>query len=144
MGFSTTAAFTIIFITSLVVVGMVYSTFYEQLRDYVYQLKLEKEEINEKANTKLEILSLTAVGTNTTHDLTITVKNAGTVTLKVSKFDLLIDGVLVNFTYDRDYLYPETNVTIQANNLDGGTGTTHRLKLVANNGYAIYYTYVVS
>ena len=144
MGFSTTAAFVIIFVASLAVVGLAYSTFYGQLKDYVYKLKAEREEAIEKANTKLEITYLNATGGLTTHNLTMIVKNSGTTTLNVSKFDLLVDGVLVSFDYNRSTLYPETSVQINSTDLAGGVNTTHRLKLVADNGYAIYSTYTVS
>ena len=144
MGFSTTAAFVIIFVASLAVVGLAYSTFYLQLKDYVYKLKAEREDAVNKVNTKLDIVSISTVGTNTTHNLSVVVKNTGTTTLNVSKFDLLVDGVLVDFSYNRTVLYPETYVEIASDNLSGGIGTTHRLKIVAENGYAIYATYTVS
>ncbi|ADC65610.1 flagellin [Ferroglobus placidus DSM 10642] len=144
MGFSTTAAFVILFILSLAIVGVAYSTFYSQIKDYVYQLKEEREKAVEKANTKLSIVSISAVGSATTHNLTMVVENTGTTTLNVSKFDLLVDGSLVDFAYNRTVLYPETTVEITSSNLAGGTNTTHRLKLVADNGYAIYATYTVS
>jgi len=145
MGFSTTAAFTIIFVFSLAVFGLVYSVTTDTAKMYVSELREKKESIESASNTRLELISLNATATSSgTHNVTVVLKNTGTTTLDVQNFDILIDGVKYGFDYNRTKLYPETSVEIKAYQIPGGNGKSHRLKIVADNGYAIYTTYVVS
>ena len=145
MGFSTTAAFTILFVFSLAVFGIIYGVVSDTAKTYVSELREKKERIEEVSNTRLEYVTVTATSAAaSSHNLTVVVKNTGTTTLNIENFDLLVDGVRYSFDYNRSRLYPETAVEIDAYFLPGGNGTSHRLKVVADNGYAIYTTYVVS
>lgn len=144
MGFSTTAAFTIIFVFSLVVFGIIYEVVSDTAKMYVSELREKKERIEEVSNTRLEYVSVNAItATASSHNLTVVVKNTGTTTLDLGNFDLLVDGVRYGFDFNRSRLYPETAVELNAYYLPGGNGTSHRLKIVADNGYALYTTYVV-
>lgn len=143
MGFSTTAAFMILFIFSIAVFGMVYNVVSSTAKLYVEELREKKEKIEESSNTRLEIVSLSTNKNGNGYSLDIVLKNSGTVTLKTEKFDVLVDGIKMSFTADRQILYPETQVTIHIDNLPGGENTNHRLKIVAENGYSIYTTYTV-
>ncbi|NOY11550.1 MAG: hypothetical protein GXO67_05635 [Archaeoglobi archaeon] len=145
MGFSTTAAFTIIFVFSLAVFGLVYSIASDTAKTYVSELREKKDRIEASSNTRMEFLSVTATNaTATSHNLTVVLKNTGTTTLNLENFDLIVDGIKYGFDYNRSKLYPETAVEINAYFLPGGNGTSHRLKVVADNGYALYTTYVVT
>ena len=145
MGFSTTAAFTILFVFGLAVFGIIYGVVSDTAKTYVSELREKKERIEEVSNTRIEYVVVTATSaTASSHNLTVVVKNTGTTTLDIENFDLLVDGVRYSFDYNRSRLYPETAVEIDAYFLPGGNGTSHRLKVVADNGYAIYTTYVVS
>lgn len=145
MGFSTTAAFTILFVFGLAVFGIIYGVVSDTAKTYVSELREKKERIEEVSNTRIEYVVVTATSaTASSHNLTVVVKNTGTTTLNIENFDLLVDGVRYSFDYNRSRLYPETAVEIDAYFLPGGNGTSHRLKVVADNGYAIYTTYVVS
>ncbi len=145
MGFSTTAAFTIIFVFSLAVFGIIYSIVSDTAKTYVGELREKKERIEAVSNTRLEFASVTAVqATASSHNLTVVLRNTGTTTLSLDRFDLLVDGAMYRFDYNRTKLYPETAVEIRAYYLPGGNATLHRLKVVADNGYALYTTYVVT
>ncbi len=143
MGFSTIAAFVVLLMFTFAALAEIYSGSYEQIKMYLSGIREKKDIIEEISNTNLEITQITTIPLGTTHDLIFIVKNSGSVTLNVSKFDVLIDGVLYSFDYNVTILYPENSVEISVNNIPGGNTTIHRLKLVAENGYSLITTYEV-
>ena len=143
MGFSTTAAFSILFVFSLIAFGLSYSVVANMAKTYALELREKKERIGSTANTKLEIVNLTTTLSGSQHDLTVVVKNTGTSTLHPEYFDVIIDGLRRNFSYSSSPLYPNTQIAFNVTGISGGVNTTHRLKIVAENGYSIYVEYQV-
>ena len=144
MGFSTVAAFSIIFVFSLVAFGLMYSVVSDIAKSYVMELGEKKERIEISSNTRIEITNLTTTPLAGNHNLNVTVKNTGTPTLHPESFDILIDGLRYSFVYSTTPLYPSTEVEFGVSDIPGGINTTHRLKIVTENGYAIYVEYRVS
>lgn len=144
MGFSTTAAFSILFVFSLIAFGMIYSTVSGIAKTYAVELREKKERMERSVNTKLEIISFNTTSSTAQHDLSVVLKNTGTSTLHPEYFDIIIDGLKYDFTYSSTPLYPSTSVQIDVSGVTGGINTTHRLKVVAENGYAIYAEYRVT
>ncbi len=144
MGFSTIAAFLILFMITMASLGMIYLESYDQTKVYLNELREKRELIKSMSNTKLEIISVnTTLSSSSTHNLSLIIKNSGSVTLNITKFNVIIDGILYNFEYNTTTLYPETYAEIYVYNIPGGNETTHRLKLVSENGYSLMTTYEV-
>ncbi len=144
MGFSTTAAFSILFVFSLITFGMIYSVVSNTAKTYAVELRDKKERIESSTNTRLEILNLTTTASGAQHNLSVIVRNTGTSTLHPEYFDVLVDGLKYSFTYSSSPLYPSTETQIDVYGIPGGINTTHRLKIVTENGYAIYVEYTVT
>jgi|Deesub1362A_J573_1020465.scaffolds.fasta_scaffold00392_6 flagellar protein FlaF len=144
MGFSVAASFTILLITTLIVSGMILSESIHKLKEARQVYIQEKKKAIEILTTEFQITSIAAYNTSpTTHTLTVTIENTGSTTLETSYFNVLVDGVLVDASYNVSYLYPGEYLRIDASGLSGGAGTTHRLKIVAENGVAEYGSYQV-
>ena len=144
MGFSTVAAFSIIFVFSLIAFGLMYSTVADIAKTYSAELGEKKERIEDTSNTNLEITGITTTPLTGTHNLSFTLKNTGTPTLHPEKFDIIIDGLRYDFAYSTTPLYPGTEVNFSVSDVPGGINTTHRLKVVAENGYSLYLEYQVT
>ncbi len=144
MGFSTVAAFSIIFVFSLIAFGLMYSTVADIAKTYSFELGEKKVRMEETSNTKLEITGITTTPLAGSHNLTVAVKNTGTPTLHPEKFDIIIDGLKYDFAYSRTPLYPSTEVNLSVSDIPGGINSTHRLKIVAENGYSLYLEYRVT
>jgi flagellar protein FlaF len=144
MGFSVAASFTILLITTLIVSGMILSESIHKLKEARLVYIQEKKKAIEVLTTEFQITSIEAYNTSpTTHTLTVTIENTGSTTLETSYFSVLVDGVLVDASYNVSYLYPGEYLRIDSSGLSGGAGTTHRLKIVAENGIAKYGSYQV-
>ncbi len=143
MGFSTTAAFSILFVFSLIAFGLIYSVVADIAKTYAVELKEKKERIELTTNTRLEISMLNTTPYGSQHNLTVLVKNTGTSTLHPEYFDMLVDGIKYSFDYSTTPFYPSTEVWFNITGVQGGINTTHRLKMVAENGYAVYVEYQV-
>jgi len=75
------------------------------------------------------------------YDINITVENTGSVTLKTTYFNILINGIDKPFSCSKKYLYPENEVYFNVSNLQA-TGDT-RLKIITNNGISNYYDFTL-
>jgi len=144
MGFSITAAFSILFVFSLIAFGLIYSTVSDIAKTYAVKLREKKERMERSVNTKLEISGIITIPSATQHDLSVVLKNTGTSTLHPEYFDIIIDGLRYEFSYSSTPLYPSTSVQINVSGVSGGINSTHRLKVVAENGYAVYVEYRVT
>ena len=145
MGFSVAASFTILLITTLIVSGIILSESIQKFKEARQVYLQEKKKAIEVLTTDFNITSITAYNTSpTTHNLIVILKNTGSTTLETSYFSILVDGVLINASYNVSYFYPGEYLRIQATDLSGGAGSTHRLKIVAENGVAKYGSYQVT
>ena len=144
MGFSTDVAFSIVVISFVMVAGVVVSVAVEKIKEINDAYRLEKRNLLKEMKTEYEIVNVSAVSSGSgNHTLEVVVENTGSETLEVSGFTLLVDGKIYEFVANRTTLYPVTTVLIEVDNVPGGTGTQHRLKIVAENGISKYATYTV-
>ncbi len=142
MGFSTTAAFAILFIAGLVALGILSATVITEVRDLNDLIKARSN--TELSVAKFEIVNVTALNTTaTTYNLTVIVENTGSTTFNCTKFTLLVDGKPIDFTVNRTILYPLQYAKFYNSSLSGGVNSTHRLEVVSDNGLIEYATFVV-
>ncbi len=145
MGFSVAASFTILLITTLIVSGIILSESIHKFKEARQVYLEEKEKAIEVLTTSFDIISIAAYNTSSTaHNLVVVLKNTGSTTLETSYFSVLVDGVLVDASYNASYFYPGEYLRIEVLGLGGGAGSAHRLKIVAENGVAVYGSYQVT
>ena len=145
MGFSVAASFTILLVATLIVSGMILSESIHKLKEARQVYVQEKKKAVEVLNTDFSIVSISAYNTSpTTHSLTVILKNTGSTTLETAYFSVLVDGALITPNYNVSHFYPGEYLRLDASGLSGGAGTTHRLKIVAENGVAAYGEYQVT
>ncbi len=144
MGFSTTAGFALLFIAGLIAFGVVTTVVTSEIKEINKIIKLKNKEEVELRSSDFKIVNVTAINvTATTYNLTVIINNTGSTTFDCTKFTLLVDGVIVNATCNVSKLYPLEYAKFTAGNLDGNVGSSHRLKVVSDNGIERYTTFVV-
>ena len=145
MGFSTIAAFAIIMISLFISMSFIAGELVKSFNDIDLAVKKQEHRKYELENTDFEITSVNAWNTTaTTYNMTVDLTNTGAVTLDSSKFTVIVDGISYDFTYNQSNFYPLEGVRLELNNLPGGEGSSHRLKIVAENGVERYATFSVS
>ena len=143
MGFEVSVVVTIFFI-SAVIVGTLSYTILTTSSDIAADASAEQHQMQSKRlNTDLEIDNSAAGVFNGTYDLTVTMTNTGSETLRFDDLNVLIDGSLKEYSFSDTAVtwVPEETRNLTVSNLTG-TGT-HRVKVVTENGIADYGTYVV-
>ena len=138
MGFSASAAFAIIGVCMVICMDIFFGSVLPSLEDLERSYRELEERAVERANTEIEILSITKSSGNP-YNLSIEVKNTGSINLDVKEFSVLINGSLQNFTYSSRYLYPERTILINVTDLSY-TGS-NRVKIITGNGVSDYDTY---
>ncbi len=142
MGFSTTAAFAVLFIAGLIALSILSSVVVTEVRQLNDLIKLKNRQEIDRSD--FEIVNITALNTtNTTYNLTVIIKNTGSTTFNCTKFTLLVDGNITRFVPNVTLLYPLQYAQFYNSSLPGGVGTTHRLKLVSGDGVERYASFVV-
>ena len=94
-----------------------------------------------QVQTDINITTVETTVNGSNYDHNITVENIGSVTLKISDFNVLINGTITAFSCSDTYLYPEDNTTLNIFNLPGAGD--HKAKVVTENGIADYYSYTI-
>lgn len=144
MGFSTIAAFTLLFIASLIVFGSIIIVTTSELKELNKIIKIKNKDYIELRNSDFNIVKVLAINTSeTTYRLEIVINNTGSTTFTCSKFTILVDGIITNFTCNVSKLYPLQNATFYIDNLNGTVGSVHRLKIVSENGIQRFTTFTV-
>ncbi len=144
MGFSTTAGFALLFIAGLIAFGVVATVTINEVKELNKIVKLRNKEEIELKTSDFKIVNVTAVNvTLTEYNLTVIIENTGSTTFDCTKFTLLVDGKLINATCNVSKLYPLEYAEFKAGNLPGTVGSSHRLKVVSDNGIERYATFVV-
>ncbi len=143
MGFSISAAFSIITVASLLSLGYISDS-----ADFAISLVEEGfntnfEEKYDAYNAEIKIVGISVTSNASSYDLEVKIENKGSVTLETAAFNVLIDGSLQSVDYyDRTYLTPDQNLTLRIYNLPGNG--TKRLKAVTEYGNSDYATYEVT
>ncbi len=134
MGFSTLAGVLIVLMVAVTLAGFVVHGVVENVKELSKVSKLERYREIALKNTDFEIVNVSASNASSnTYILKVIVKNAGATTLNCTKFSLIVDGVLINYSVNTTLLYP-LHYAEFTSELDGGVGTVHRLLVVSNNG----------
>jgi len=144
MGFSTTAAFVLLFITGLIAFGVLATVTIGELKEINKIMKIKNKKTIELQTTNFEIINVTAINVTTTeYNLTVVIKNTGSTTLDCVKFTLLVDGKVINATSNVSVLYPLECAEFNASYLSGTVGSVHRLKVVSDDGIGKYANFIV-
>ncbi|MDK2825342.1 flagellar protein FlaF [Methanolobus vulcani] len=143
MGFELSVVAVLFFISALVVGSYSYSmlnTSNEIVSDASgdqYQMQ------NSKLKTNLEVESAVAGNYSDTYNLTVTLSNTGSETIRFDELNVLVDGNLESYVYNdvaATWTPAETrNMTVP---YLSGTGV-HRVKVVTRNGVSAYSSYIV-
>ena len=141
MGFSVSATFSIVAVASLVSLINIYTVSDNTMSEVIDSYYTNFDDLNKKKNDDINITNTSVVGNATSYNLTLTVKNEGTTTLKVSTWNLLIDGELKNFNTSDTYILPLDEITMTVYDLTGGGD--HRTKLVTERGHSRFVSYMV-
>ncbi len=144
MGFSTTAAFAILFIAGLIALGILSATVVTEVREINNLIKLNSRNQIYIKTSDFKIVNVTALNTSsTTYNLTVVIENVGATTFNCTKFTLLVDGRPVEFTVNVTTLYPLKYAEFYNSSLSGAPGSTHRLTVVSDNGLIRYESFIV-
>lgn len=141
MGFETSVVVAIFFVSVLIVGTLSYTTIssshdlLSSSADEHYSL------INQKLQTDIQIVDSSAIIYNSTYQLSLSVLNTGSETLRSDKVNVLIDGVYKPYSNVNNTATwtPETSAVLTVYNLSGFGD--HRVKVVAENGICDYYSY---
>ncbi len=141
MGYSVSAAFSILFIATLLSLEYLYNS-----ADFAIDSAEDgfTSNVNDRFktyNADIDILNVT-VTSGSDYDLYINIKNAGSVTFSSDKSSFLVEGETVSPDYYSDaYHLPDKNLTVRIPNLPNNG--TKRLKVVTEYGNSAYITYEV-
>lgn len=150
MGFSVSAAFSILLVSSILSFGYVYGSFDNAVDRMTKGYDEYIKQSSRASEAKIEIVNIsvncqnpacTPPG-NPPYDLGIIIYNAGTETFNSSRYSFLVDGTLLTADSLSDaYHLPANNLTVTINDLSGPN--THTFKAVSEYGTTVYGTYEV-
>lgn len=142
MGFSLVASVAIIGVSILISIEIIIGATIPTITDMHESFDDMKNRAIDQVQTDINITTVTTSPNGSNYDINITVENSGSVTLKTSYFNILINGTEEQFTCTKSYLHPENEVYFNKYNF---TGTGDRiLKVVTNNGISDYYKFTLS
>ena len=140
MGFSTSAAFAIVGVCIFVCMDILSGSVLPSLSELNESYRAMERRAVERVNTGISITNITKTP-GIPYSIRIEVKNTGSTNLDVSRFTVMINGTIVEYSYDKNYLYPCDTVNISVTNLT--YGGVIRVKIVTGNGVGGYGVYVV-
>lgn len=139
MGFSLVAAAAIIGFSVVMAIEIVVSTTVPTILDVHNAFDEMKDRAIDQIQTGVNITDVTSEVNGSNYDINITVKNIGSVTLKTSYFNILVNGTDKSFTCSKIYIYPENEVYFNVSSIEE-TGNL-RMKVITNNGISDYYDF---
>jgi flagellar protein FlaF len=140
MGFSYVVAVAVLLSSSLIFFGIVYSDFVHtetQINDAQHNSNSQNYDY---MNSKVIVDNYSYAASGSNFTVTMNVTNTGSVTLNLNHTNLLVNGTMVNFTYENQYLFPLGNDTIQ---FTTGAGS-HNVEMVFSTGYEKFEKVVIS
>ncbi|RLF45629.1 MAG: hypothetical protein DRN09_01500 [Thermoplasmata archaeon] len=140
MGFSTIATAAILGVAILVATNTFVGSVIPALTDLNDAYKELEDRMIERAHTDVEITGVSTT-TGNPFNLSISVENNGSETLKTEKFTVLINGTIYDFTCSTSYLYPEKTAVFTIHGLT--ERGLKRIKVVCENGISDYAEYSV-
>lgn len=143
MGFEVTVVIAIFFISALVV-GTFSYTALSASSDIVADASAEQQQMqSQRLHTSINIDYSVPAGSGSTYDLTVTLTNTGSETLRFDELNVLIDGYLEPYTFNETAAIwvPAETRSLTVPDLAGAG--THRIKVVTGSGVSAYGTYQV-
>jgi len=141
VGFSLVAAFSIIGVSMFIALQIFTGSLLPSMTESGESYDTMVERNINRIQTDINISSVTTRANKSNYDHNFTVKNSGSVTLNISKFTVLINGVYQSYNYTEKYLYPEKKTNVTVDNLPGNG--EKRLKIITENGISDYYNYTI-
>jgi flagellar protein FlaF len=142
MGFSLVAAAAIIGLSIVMTIEIIVGTTVPTVVDVQDSLEEMKNRAIDQVQTDINISDVTTIVNGSDFDINITVENTGSVTLKTSNFNILVNGTIKQFSASQSYLHPEKEIYFNVSSLTG-TGE-RRLKIITNNGISDFYNFNLS
>ena len=139
MGFSLVGAAAIIGVSILMIIEIIVSTGVPTITKVDDAFDEMRNRAIDQVQTDINITGVTSIVNGTGYDINISIGNTGSVTLKTSYFDILINGIKNDFSCSKSYIYPENTVYFNVTSLTG-VGA-RKLKVVTNNGISDYYEF---
>ena len=143
MGFEVTVVIAIFFVSALVV-GTFSYTALSASSDIVTDASVDQYQLqNKRLHTSITIDHSVPGASGGTYDLTVTLTNTGSETLRFDELNVLIDGHIESYTFNESAAFwvPAETRSLTVPDLTGAG--THRLKVVTENGISAYDTYMV-
>lgn len=144
MGFETTVVVAIFFLSAMIL-GTTSYVVISASEDIVDDASYEKNEMQiKRLQTDILISDSTPVGSAASYNLTVSISNTGSETLRSDELDILIDGTIQSYTFLPTTITwtPDEIKTLIVTGLSGAD--PHRVKVVTENGVSDYDTYNVS
>ncbi|HJH29560.1 MAG TPA: hypothetical protein C5S51_07700 [Methanosarcinaceae archaeon] len=144
MGFETTVVVAIFFLSAMIL-GTTSYVVISASEDIVDDASYEKNEMQiKRLQTDILIDYSNPTGSSTSYDLTVSISNTGSETLRSDELDILIDGTIQSCTFLPTTITwtPDEIKTLSVTGLSGAG--SHRVKVVTENGVSDYDTYTVS
>lgn len=143
MGLSISIAAAIIGVSIVAIVGIMAEDLLPTITGVSESYNEMKDRSIEQVQTDINITAVSTSANGSNHDANITLKNTGSICLKTSYFDILVNGTSQDFVCNYKYHYPESTIYFDLQNIQGNEGI-RKLKVVTNNGISDYYTYTIS
>ena len=143
MGFETSVVIAIFFLSAMVLGTTAYVVI-SSSQDMVDDASYEQNEMQiKRLQTDIVIDSSTPAGSAASYNLTLTVSNTGSETLKSDELNVLVDGIMQTYTFapTTTTWTPDGAIALTLEGLSGGG--SHRVKVVTENGISDYDTYSV-
>ena len=140
MGLSLVAAAAIIGVSVLICLELIVGTTIPTMTTVQDSYDEMRERSIDRFQTDINITTISTPDNGSNFDLNFTIENTGSITLKTSYFNVLVNGTSHSFTCEKSYIYPEKQIWFNVTNLPGGAAD-HRLKVVTDNGISDYKTF---
>lgn len=142
MGFSLVGAAAIIGVSVLMCLEIIMSTTVPTITNVDDAFDEMSDRIIDQVQTDINITNVINTVNGSNYDINITVDNIGSITLKTSLFNILINGTINNFSCSKSYIHPENNVNFNVYNFSGSG--LMKVKVVTNNGISDYYEFILA
>jgi len=143
MGFETAVVVAIFFLSAMVLGTTAYVVI-SASQDLVDDASYEQNEMQiKRLQTDILMDSSIPSGSAASYNLTITLSNTGSETLRSDELNILVDGIIESYTFapTTTTWTPDGIITLTVAGLSGNG--SHRVKVVAENGISDYDTYNV-
>lgn len=143
MGFETAVVVAIFFLSAMVLGTTAYVVI-SASQDLVDDASYEQNEMQiKRLQTDILMDSSIPSGSAASYNLTITLSNTGSETLRSDELNILVDGIIESYTFapTTTTWTPDETITLTVAGLSGGG--SHRVKVITENGISDYDTYSV-